>query len=175
MEIRETLLIGHTTGIGKAIYRALEIKEGVSKSTGFDINESHPNFNYKKYGCIILNAYDKFNSQLNTLFEIAENVDKQTLIIVIGSTSAYKTNPTDLYWAKYAIEKAAIVKAGRDLNTMGYNIAVLSPGTVDTHRNEGKTCDKLSPFSIATSVLEIMDKYKDGILIEHTVIRTVKH
>jgi len=170
----KTLIIGHNNGIGKSIANSLDEYMGLSKSTGFDINDSHNDYDYNQYECIILNAYDKFNSQLETMFEIVENVSKNTLIIVVASTSAYKTNPSDFYWAKYSIEKAAIIKAGIDLNTMGYNIAVISPGTVDTYRNNEKNCDKLSTQSIANVALDIIDKFNDGILLEHTVIRTVK-
>ncbi len=169
----DTLVIGHTNGIGKAIFDKID-SEGVSKSTGFNINDNNVGYDYSPYKTIILNASDEFNAQLETMFEIAEAVDKHTLIIVIGSTSAYKTNPSDLYWAKYSIEKAAIVKAGIDLNTMGYNVAVISPGTVDTHRNDGKTCDKLSTSTIAATVGDIILQYSKGILLEHTVIRTAK-
>ena len=169
----DTLLIGHTNGIGEAIYHTIDC-EGISKSTGFDINDENFDFDYSKYNTIILNAYDRFNSQLETMMNIAEVINPKTLFIVMGSTSAYKTNPSDLYWAKYAIEKAAIVKAGIDLNTMGYNVAVISPGTVDTHRNAGKLCDMLKPKDIADTVAEIILKYSKGILLEHTVIRTAK-
>jgi len=170
----KTLIIGHKSGIGKAIALSIDEYLGLSKSTGFDINETHDDFDYNQFDCIILNAYDKFNSQLETMFEIVEQVSKNTLIIVVASTSAYKTNPSDFYWAKYSIEKAAIIKAGIDLNTMGYNIAIISPGTVDTHRNNEKNCNKLSTQSIANVALDIIDKFNYGILLEHTVIRTVK-
>jgi len=176
----KTLVIGHTNGIGNAIYKRLTKSKltsdvvGISKSTGFDINIRNSEFNYNHFDCIILNSYDMFTSQLNTMMEIAEYVDKEKLIIVIGSTSAYKTNPSDLYWAGYAVEKAAIIKLGTDLNTMGYNVAMISPGTVDTHRNAHKDIDKLSTKSIAKIAEKIVDKFQEGVLLEHTVIRTTK-
>jgi len=177
----KTLVIGHTNGIGKAIYKKLNksnltsVVAGISKSTGFDINIRNTDFNYNQFDCIILNSYDLFTSQLNTLMEIAENFDKDKLIVVLGSTSAYKTNPSDLYWAGYAVEKAAIVKLGTDLNTMGYNVAMVSPGTVDTHRNAHKDIDKLPAKTIAKTVENILSQYTKGVLLEHTVIRTVKN
>lgn len=176
----KTLVIGHTNGIGKAIHKILSKSDltsevaGVSKSTGFDINIGNSDFNYNQFDVVVLNSYDMFTSQLNTMMEIADNVDKDTLIVVIGSTSAYKTNPSDLYWAGYAVEKAAIVKLGTDLNTMGYNVAMVSPGTVDTHRNAHKDIDKLSTRDIAKTVETIVKKFKKGVLLEHTVIRTTK-
>jgi NAD(P)-dependent dehydrogenase (short-subunit alcohol dehydrogenase family) len=176
----KTLVIGHTNGIGKAIYKRLSKSDatsdvvGLSKSTGFDINIRNTDFNYDQFDCIVLNSYDLFTSQLNTMMEIAEHLDKEKLIVVIGSTSAYKTNPTDLYWAGYAVEKAAIIKLGTDLNTMGYNVAMVSPGTVDTHRNEHKDIDKLPTKTISKIVENIVEQYKKGVLIEHTVVRTTK-
>jgi NAD(P)-dependent dehydrogenase (short-subunit alcohol dehydrogenase family) len=176
----KVLVIGHTNGIGKAIHKKLTKSKsvgdvvGVSKSNGFDINIRNTDFNYNHYECIILNSYDLFTSQLNTMMEIAEHFDKEKLLIVIGSTSAYKTNPSDLYWAGYAVEKAAVIKLGTDLNTMGYNVAMVSPGTVDTHRNAHKDIDKLPAKTIAKTVETIIDKFKKGVLLEHTVIRTTK-
>lgn len=176
----KVLVIGHTNGIGEAIYKRLSASSkkytiySGSKSTGFDINIRNTDFNYDEFDCIVLNSYDLFTSQLNTMMEIAKHIDKKKLIIVIASTSAYKTNPTDLYWAGYAVEKAAIIKLGTDLNTMGYNIAMVSPGTVDTHRNEHKNIDKLSTKTISKIVENIVNQYTKGVLIEHTVVRTTK-
>jgi len=170
----KTLIIGHTTGIGKAMYDILDSSVGISKSTGFDINIVNKMYDYSEYECIILNAYDKFTSQIKTMFDIIEVINKNTLVIVIASTSAYKTNPSDLYWAKYSIEKAAILKAGIDLNTMGYNICCISPGIVDTHRNKDKQCKKLPPYTIAETVKNVIDNYEKGILMEHIVIRIRK-
>jgi hypothetical protein len=109
------------------------------------------------------------------MIDIVENINKDILVIVIGSTSAYKSNPSDFYWAKYYIEKSAIIKAGRDFNTMGYNISIVSPGTVDTYRNVNKNVPKLSPNDIGKSIKQIIEVYKnDGVLIEHLVIRPRK-
>ena len=166
----KTLLLGYRVGIGKAIYENLNV-EGVGKET-IDIDKiEESNFDFSPYDCVIINSYSEFTSQLKTLLYIAENVSKDTLIIVIGSTSAYKTNPNDMDRLKYRLEKASIIRAGRDLISMGYNVSVISPDTTDTHYNIDKTGPKLKPSDIADKISYIIENYKNGILIDHLILR----
>ena len=173
----KTLVIGHSVGIGKAIKDRLK-SDGIGISTGFDISKFHPNFDYSNYNTIVLNAYANFCDQLKTIYDIVENktFSKDKLLIVIASTSAYKTNPSNLYWSQYYTEKAAIIQTCRDLNTMGYNTSVISPGTVDTHRNDHKDIPKISPDIIADVVENItLNYFFNDIIIEHLVIRKRKN
>jgi|GEM_PF-4945098 len=173
----KVLVIGYRSGIGRAIFDSYKIDEvqGVSKSTGFDLDNSKThNIDYSEFDTVILNAYSGFTSQLKTLYEIIDEITSRTHVIVIGSTSTFKTEPTDLYWSKYSVEKAAIFKAVTDLNTMGYNVSCVSPGTVDTSRNALKQCPKLSKDTIVNEVRRISDCFREGTLIEHSVIRTTK-
>jgi hypothetical protein len=166
----KTLLIGYRTGIGKAIYDTIPC-DGVSKNE-LDIDTDFE-FDFSKYDCIILNAYSKFTSQLKTLYKILENVGKDRLVIVIGSTSAYRCN-TDIEKLKYTVEKHALIKSCRQLTRMDYKVSILNPDLTDTHYNKHKKCIKLDPKEVAEKVKFIIDNYKNGILIDNITIRRFK-
>lgn len=174
-----TLIIGHTSGIGKAISNIIEF-EGVSKSTGFDINDYHKTkrvFDYSKYNSIVLNAYGDFTSQLKTLYSIVENetFNKETIIVVISSIRAYNFTPDTFERSKYSVEKSAINKASRDLSQMGFNVSVLCPGYVNTEFNKSKDVPKMTPEYIAQITKMIISNYVDnGILMKEIVLEKVK-
>jgi len=168
----KTLVIGFKTGIGKAIFKLVG-NDGISKSTGFDIDKNST-YNFNKYDCIVLNAYSNFTSQLKTMINILEYIDKNKLLIVVSSTSAKKTNPDNFYWLKYYVEKNAINLTAQHAISMGYNVSIISPATVDTYRNENKKISKLSPKDIATSVKYIISQFKKNILIDFLEVRTKK-
>ncbi len=172
----KTLVIGHTSGIGEELTQILEA-DGVSRSTGFDINNRNNDFNYTPYNTIILNAYGDFTSQLQTLYEIIENdtFNKDTLVIVISSIKAWNETPTDIFRSKYAVEKGALNHAIRNLNNLNYNIVSVCPSYVETSFNKGKDLPMMSVQYLALVVDRIVnDFYKFGIKTIEIAVEKVK-
>jgi len=167
----KTLLIGYKSGIGASIYNNIPNIKGESLSTGFDINKQII-YDYSEFDTIIINAYSDFGSQLRLLYDIIETINKKTLVIVIASISAYRTNQKDISKSKYTNEKAAIIHAGRDLNELGYNVSIISPGITDTRWNKNKDCMKLKTDDISKIIMSAIDNYYNfNILTEHLVMR----
>ncbi len=169
----KTLIIGGRSGLGRAITTATG-----ADVLNIDINKSRDIWQRIKQisevECVVLNAYDEPLSQLRTFFDVLDVISREVLFVVVASSSAYKSNPSDLYWLKYQVEKAAIIKAGRDACTMGYNVSVISPGNIDTLRNAEKTCDKLEPIEVADEIKRVQELYQQGVLLEHVLIRVRK-
>ena len=171
-----TLVIGHTTGIGAELTQVLEA-DGVSRSTGYNINDIDKDFDYGDYSTIILNAYGDFCSQLKTLYEIVnhETYTKDTLLIVISSIRAWNYSPDTVERSKYSVEKSAINKAVNDLNGLGYNVTSVCPNYVDTDYNKLKQVPKMTVEYMALVVKRIIeDFYKFSIKTREIVIEKVQ-
>lgn len=158
----KTLVIGHTAGIGAELTQVLEA-DGISRSTGYDIDHRNNDFDYSQYDNIIINAYGAFTSQLQTLYEIIEHntFNKSTLVIVVSSIKAWNDSPQDINRSKYAVEKSAINKAIRDLNGIGYNVCSICPSYVETGFNKGRDIPMMSVEYIALVVERIINDYHD--------------
>lgn len=171
----KTLVIGHTSGIGEFLTQVLEA-DGVSRSTGFDINNRNNDFDYSKYNTIILNAYGNFCSQLQTLYEIIENpnFNKSSLVIVISSIKAWNESPLDISRSKYAVEKAALNKAVRDLDGMGYNTVSICPSYVKTDFNKDKDVPMMTIEYVGLNVKRVIeDFYMYGVRTKEIVLEKV--
>lgn len=177
--MNNALIIGHTSGIGAGlIYNTpYYITKGVSRSTGYDVNNNNTKFDYSEYSVIILNAYGDFTSQLKTLYNIVENptFNKKTLIVVISSIKAWNSVPTDLSRSKYAVEKNALNKASSDLNFMGYSVMTVCPSYVETEFNKNKKVPMLSVDYVANLIWDkITEFHIQGILTKEIIIERVK-
>ena len=174
---KNILIIGHTTGIGKDIYSRYKNIDGVSKSTGFDINTNiSKEYDFSKYDCIVLNAIglDSY-AQIKTFFNIIENktFNKSSLLIVMSSISAFKENLDTLDKIKYSTEKMSINKAVRNLNNLGYNTSSICPSYVDTEWNKKRTdVLKLDTSKVGDLVDTVIKEYfNNSVLINEIVFQ----
>lgn len=173
----KTLVIGHTAGIGAEITQVLEA-DGVSRSTGFDVNNRKNDFDYGAYSTIVLNAYGDFTSQIQTLYDIVESdtFNKDTLIIVVSSIKAWNESPQDIGRSKYAVEKNALNFAVRHLNGMGYNVTSVCPSYVETDFNKGRDIPMMTVQYLALVVDRVIeDFYKFGVKTLEVVVEKVAH
>jgi len=175
------LIIGHTSGIGFDIFRSLSKYNdvsGVSKSTGFDISTNiSKTYDYSEFDVIILNAVGlKFGSQIDTFFNIVESetFNKDSLVIVMSSASAFKESSNTVDKVKYSTEKNALNKASRNLNNLGYNTSVICPSYVDTEWNKDKDVLKLDVSDVTKSVYTVLDSFENGVLIGQIVVKKIK-
>ncbi len=172
----KTLVIGHTSGIGAELAQVLNA-EGVSRSTGYNINDIPKDYDYGAYNTIILNAYGDFCSQLKTLYEIVvhNTYTKDTLLVVISSIRAWNCSPDTVERSKYAVEKFAINKAVNDLNNLGYNVTSICPNYVDTEYNKSKQVPKITVAYMAWVVKRIIDDFhKFNIKTREIVIEKIQ-
>ena len=107
----KTLVIGHTSGIGEELTQILEA-DGVSRSTGFDINNRNNDFNYTPYNTIILNAYGD-DGILTEAFDLKmvpgaymdeENIGTNAMSIVIQTQKPVQMSGKD-HFIKNIINK----------------------------------------------------------------------
>ena len=135
-------ITGHTSGIGKALYKRCEEQSfpkhepiGFSRSNGYDINDPKPWFHRKATDCDVFvnNAHDKF-AQVDLLYRLwQEWKDKDKQIVCISSLSP---DVTKKHMHPYSAEKCALDHACEQLqNSKGKcRVINIKPGFVDTPR-----------------------------------------
>ena len=166
-KLPKVLIIGHTRGIGKAIFdyyskQGYKVK-GLSRSNGFNLSD--PDVFYKHiwaYDWIILNAY-YYNSQLKLLEHIVDNHShKRKKVVVITSTSGIdvcfdKSLNIDSY-KEYSKQKKKLIKYIERIQQKIINQPIqifdVCPDVVDTKMSKGLWTDtkKLDPKEVSKAV-----------------------
>jgi len=130
-------IIGHTSGIGKAIHEAYPNAIGFSRQNNHNITDKLWYNRLLEFDIIINNAYAN-HCQTDLLFFLAKN-NFTGKIINIGSISSdgekSKIHP-------YATWKAALEHANAQLWNNGFDTCIIKPGLVDTPRVKEKYKDK---------------------------------
>lgn len=135
----KVVITGHTSGIGKSLlerYRQSAHVFGMSRSTGYDLSKSIDDFVLTKFDVYYNNAYCGF-AQTDLLYKLFEaNKDRHCVIVNTGSVSA--DGDRDQV-NKYAIHKAALEKACRQLQFVDSNCKVV-------HIKLGRTRTPMTDF-----------------------------
>jgi hypothetical protein len=130
-----TLITGHTKGIGKHLYENLPCDIGFCRATGHDINDP----DVRRFiasmpaDIIINNAHGRGYSQtelLKSLFE-AHRDDPNVVIINIGTDVAYASKWSVVY-DDYPIEKSALVAACEHYQNLAHRcrITLIEPNDI---------------------------------------------
>ena len=161
------LIIGHTKGIGKAIYDYYDNKgykvKGLSRSNGYHLSELTKFKRYIwAYDWIILNAF-YYGSQLKLLKHIVRyHSNKPKKVIVITSTSGTdicfdKTLDVNSYkeYSKYKKKLIKYIeKIQQEIINKPLQIFDVCPDVVDTQMSKGLWMDvkKLDPKEVSKAV-----------------------
>ena len=166
-KLHKILIIGHTRGIGKAIYDYYNKKgykvKGLSRSNGYHLNELSKFERYIwAYDWIILNAF-YYGSQLKVLKHIVRNYsNKPKKVIVITSTSGTdicfdKTLDVNSY-KEYSRHKKKLIKyiekIQQEIINQPLQIFDVCPDVVDTQMSKGlwMGVKKLDPIEVSKAV-----------------------
>ena len=166
-KLPKILIIGHTKGIGKAIFdyysnKGLKVK-GLSRSNGYHLNELDSFHRYIwAYDWIILNAF-YYGSQLELLKHIVRyHSNKPKKVIVITSTSGTdicfdKTLDINSY-KEYSRHKKKLIKyiekIQQEIINQPLHIFDVCPDVVDTRMSKGlwTNVKKLDPKEVSKAV-----------------------
>jgi len=143
-------IIGHTSGIGKALYAVFDDVVGYSRSNGYDINDYMPYIDEiaDSVDVLIINAHSGFK-QVEMLYDMWERwVDKDKIIVCISSQSG------DNLWSNsypYSVHKSALDEACKQLSRFNGRCKLLNvrPGYVDTPRVSLVEKDKIDAVELA--------------------------
>lgn len=159
------ILITGTQGLALHLAQQLSSQHNtvaVSRSTGYDIAEFTswgPSFYH--YDCVINCAYDLIY-QVQVLEQLywAWKDDTTKKIINIGSTiSSYPRSEKELEWEymDYRVYKQALELAFARLSRSAKcDIKLINPGAIDGSRTANLNCAKMSPESVATRIINVM-------------------
>ena len=117
--MQKVAVLGHTSGIGKAIYKKFDRKNyqiiGLSRSNGYDIEESisHILDAIKDVDIFINNAYAK-EKNIQLLFDLYEIWKDQKKIIINISSNSSDFRPSKP--RQYPIWKGALDEASNQLS-----------------------------------------------------------
>ena len=166
-KLPKVLIIGHTKGIGKAVYNYYKRKghqvKGLSRSNGFNLSDPEKFYRYiNAYEWIILNAF-YYDSQYKLLKHIVNrHVNHQKKVIVITSTSGTdvcfdKTIEADSY-KEYSRHKKKLIryieKIQQEIINKPLKIFDVCPDIVDTEMSKGLWLDtkKLKPIEVSKAI-----------------------
>ena len=166
-KLDKILVIGHTKGIGKAVYDYYNKKghtvKGLSRSNGFNLCDPKKFYRHIfAYDWIILNAF-YYDSQYKLLKHIVDKYEnKKKKIIVITSTSGTdicfdKTIEADSY-KEYSRHKRKLIKyiekIQQRLVDKPLQIFDVCPDIVDTQMSKGLwvNAKKLKPIEVSKAV-----------------------
>ena len=120
------VITGHTSGIGKALYKKYG-GIGLSKTTGFDISKDDIEPYLQGIKVFVNNAWDGYNPFAQTmLLQKIIDFGYKGKIINIGTNTMYNGN--------YKSSKAALESTNRDLFIEGHDTTLIKLGKVDTNR-----------------------------------------
>ncbi len=158
-------ITGHTKGIGKACYDLLSAEHeviGMSRSNGFDINQTKPIImTANSCDVFINNAYS--GTQQSFLFDELFNLwreDNTKTIVNLNSRSKYDGVRTTLYGAdKKHLDHIAQSNVFSDMNKR-VRVININPGYVDTDMvpDRAKDFNKLTPMQVAETIKWCIDK-----------------
>ena len=166
-KLPKILIIGHTKGIGKAVFNYYNKKghkvKGLSRSNGYHLNDIE---NFKSYiiayDWIILNAfyYDAQYRLLKYIVDSHENKKKKVIVITStsGTNVCFDKNITSSSYKEYSREKKRLIKyiekIQQQLVDRPLQIFDVCPDIVDTQMSKGlwKDSKKLKPEEVSKAV-----------------------
>ena len=163
-------ITGHTSGIGRELYKHFDNVVGFSRSNGYDITKDLDKIieESKNADIFINNAYSGFmqTELLFKLFHLWKDQDK--LIVNISSNSGDGIKPKV---HPYSIHKAALDKACEQLSHQKVKCKVINirPGWVDTPMVEVVKATKMDPIELAELIVFLM-KSRSYICREITIV-----
>lgn len=163
-------ITGHTSGIGKELYKQFDNIVGFSRSNGYDITKDIDKIikESKDFDVFINNAYSGFmqTELLFKLFDLWKDQDK--LIVNISSRASdgirLKVHP-------YTIHKTALDKACEQLSYQKTKCKVINirPGWVNTPSVKTVDTKKIDPKELAELIVFLMES-RSYICREITII-----
>ncbi len=163
-------ITGHTSGIGKELYKQFDNIVGFSRSNGYDITVDIDKIieESKNFDIFINNSYSGFvqTELLFKLFDLWKDQDK--LIVNISSNSGDGIKPKV---HPYSIHKMALDKACEQLSHQKVKCKVINirPGWVDTPMVEAVKATKMDPKELAELIVFLM-KSRSYICREITIV-----
>lgn len=168
--MKNAVVIGHTSGIGRGLYNALPREGytvlGMSRSNGFDLSKDL---------CLILDTI--VSNQVDIVYNVAYSGTGQSELVLalyqigytgkvvsIGSVSADRTDAITPQQMRYAADKAHLRQISRMVCAQGFDSVYVELGMVDTEYNKNKPGPKLA----VKEVVDILLGSHDG---HHIVIR----
>ena len=184
--MKKVCLTGGSKGLGLCIKEELEhiyepgfgghserkyAVEDFSRSTGYDLTKTVPAV---ICDILICNAgcwNNDWKLNYETPRAMAEQVDKNTLVIFVLSNAAYNSFGNDDYTAA----KSGLLHYARRKQKEGYRFCTISPGTINTSFWKNSAVDNrlkgcLMPEVVADSVVHIIQQAERGCLIRELII-----
>jgi len=153
-------ITGHTSGLGKELYRIFPESLGFSRNNGYDLNnqDSRNKMYNETLNCdIFINNADLGWNQCILLYELWNTwKEKEKIIVNIGSDAADYNHAIA---RPYNIQKRALQDACLQLQQAQQpcKVVLVKPGYIDTPRVHHINATKMDPKELALYIKELVE------------------